>query len=105
MMQHRASSQGRHLAAQPLSNNPSAYGYKTQEEMWSEFNKHFQNPNRNVGKTLNHHDFLDAQFIKGGESSRRSFFQKMGGNSLGPHVYQSQDVAQMGNTVDLGFNR
>jgi hypothetical protein len=50
--------------------------------MWGEFNKHFSNPQREVGKTLNHHDFLDADYIKRGDSNRKNFFQKMGGVSL-----------------------
>jgi hypothetical protein len=36
---------------------------KTQEQMWDEFNKHFQNPNRERGYHVNHHDFLDASII------------------------------------------
>lgn len=35
---------------------------RTQEEMWSEFNRHFKNPNRPQVK-VNHHDFLDGSFL------------------------------------------
>jgi hypothetical protein len=56
---------------------------KTQEEMWSEFNNHFSNPNRDKGGNINHHDFLDAGFIKNKKDfSRKSFFQKMGNQSV-----------------------
>ena len=35
---------------------------KTNEEMWQEFNTHFQNKNRPLVK-VNHHDFLDGGFL------------------------------------------
>ena len=47
-------------AAEVRSNR--SYFAKTQEEMWSEFNSHFRNPNRAHVK-VNHHDFLDGSFL------------------------------------------
>jgi hypothetical protein len=35
----------------------------TQEEMWKEFKDHFKDTNREKGKVVNHHDFLDASFL------------------------------------------
>lgn len=48
---------------------------RTQEEMWSEFNRHFRNPNRPQVK-VNHHDFLDGSFLTKlkDQPSRRTFF-------------------------------
>lgn len=43
-----------------------------------EFNTHFANPKREVGKNLNHHDFLDASYINRNGSGRKGFFQKLG---------------------------
>ena len=37
---------------------------KTQEEMWKEFNDHFKNKDRNPGKHVNHHDFIDPSFLE-----------------------------------------
>lgn len=55
---------------------------KTQEEMWSEFNNHFRNPNRALVK-VNHHDFLDGNFLtKLKEQSRRTIFSQVGTQSL-----------------------
>ena len=52
-----------------------SYFAKTQEEMWSEFNNHFRNPNRPNVK-INHHDFLDGSFLTKlkDQNSRRTFF-------------------------------
>lgn len=78
---------------------------QSQEEMWQEFNSHFANPNRDRGVNLNHHDFLDSNYIKEKDSARRSFFRQMGGNSMqGIHSADRGDY--MSNTrVDLGYNR
>ena len=56
---------------------------RTQEEMWSEFNRHFRNPNRPNVK-VNHHDFLDGSFLTKlkEQQSRRTFFSQVGTQSL-----------------------
>lgn len=60
-----------------------SYFAKTQEEMWSEFNHHFRNPNRPAVK-VNHHDFLDGSFLTKlkEQQSRRTFFSQVGTQSL-----------------------
>ena len=73
--------------------------------MWSEFNKHFKNPNREQGHHINHHDFLDANFLKNKEVSRKNFFAKMGGQSM-QVMSQSHGANYFTNTkVDLGYDR
>lgn len=57
---------------------------RTQEELWKEFNSHFQDASRDKGKNINHHDFLDSSFLpknKAGDKnvSRKTFFSKIGG--------------------------
>jgi hypothetical protein len=43
--------------------------------MWHEFNGHFANQQRETGKNLNHHDFLEADYInKNASLNRKSFF-------------------------------
>lgn len=75
--------------------------------MWTEFNQHFSNPDREQGNKLNHHDFLDSQFIKNKDSGRRGFFQKVGTNSMSGFHTASQDRQNYytNTRVDLGYNK
>ena len=77
---------------------------KTQEEMWHEFKNHFRDPNRERGKVVNHHDFLDASFLpKVGKShSRRTFFSQVGGLSMDKHPF---GVDEHESAVNLGRER
>jgi len=54
--------QNKHESVDVLKSTRS-YLAKTQEEVWREFKDHFSNPNRERGKMINHHDFLDASFV------------------------------------------
>ena len=62
--------------------------------MWREFNQHFKNQNRNIGKQINHHDFLDSSFLPKKDQSRRTFFSQVGGRSM-----------ENGDAVNLGRER
>lgn len=66
--------------------------------MWAEFHGHFKNQNRDRGKQINHHDFLDPSFLPNLQSaSRKNFFSKVGGQQIGR--------SGNGNAVDLGYER
>lgn len=88
-----------------------SYLAKTQEEMWSEFNNYFRNPNRPQVK-VNHHDFLDGSFLTKlkEQQSRRTFFSQVGTQSLdrGAHtaggaISHSEDFKEA--DVELGRHR
>ena len=72
-----------------------------QEALWKEFNDHFRNPNRNRGKDVNHHDFLDPSFIPKDKDimSRKKFFSQVGHQSIDKPI---QSTATL---VDLGRDR
>ena len=78
--------------------------------MWKEFNDHFKNRGRDRGKPINHHDFLDASFVRKGKESRKTFFSAVGGRSFDQQPYGSvpkMETAQAGadGHVDLGRDR
>lgn len=79
----------------------------TKEQIQAEFQSHFKNANRERGRNINHHDFLDASFLpkmRGGSHGGKTFFSQMGINSMNqtmrtPNPYSMDDH---GSAVDLG---
>lgn len=113
LMQNMASADQHHRVpahpqdAEGLKSTRSFLG-KTREEMWSEFNNHFRDPNRAALK-VNHHDFLDGGFLAKlkEQQSRRTFFSQVGTQSLdrggraGTTPYEEFQEAD----IELGRNR
>ena len=70
--------------------------------MWAEFHGHFRNKERDRGKLINHHDFLDPSFLPNIQSaSRKNFFSKVGGAQIGKRL----GAGGHGTAVDLGYER
>jgi hypothetical protein len=79
--------------------------YQSQEEMWKEFNNYFRDQKRDPGKHVNHHDFIDPNFLEQvKEQSRRTFFTNVGKESLdkSPLYPYEEERNQL---VDLGQHR
>lgn len=82
----------------------------TKEQIQAEFESHFKNANRDRGRNINHHDFLDSSFLpkmRGGSQGGKTFFSQMGINSMNqtvrtPNPYSMEDH---GSAVDLGRQR
>jgi len=77
--------------------------------LWKEFNDHFKAKSRDRGKQINHHDFLDASFVRKGKESRKAFFSGVGGKSFDKDPYGSVPKIPFAPAaeahVDLGRDR
>jgi hypothetical protein len=70
-----------------------------------EFASHFKNQNRDRGKQINHHDFLDSSFLPNKQSaSRKNFFSKAGERQVIQGNPYGKNSASQGK-VDLGYDR